>query len=62
MTAIGKRYVATLSTNERGPVERRPATTLSHAFAEAHWLLHQAQGRIWDRGETVSVTIVQSDE
>ena|SRR2546428_13280554 len=27
MTVVGKEFVAVLSTNERGPVERRPATT-----------------------------------
>ena len=62
MTAIGNGYFATLSTNERGNLERRKADTLAHAYLEAHWLLHQAQEQIWNRGETVSVSVGQAEE
>jgi hypothetical protein len=62
MTAIGKGYVATLSTNERGPVERRPATTRREAFAAARDLLDAAEHLETRRGEIVSVSVGQSDE
>jgi hypothetical protein len=35
VTAVGKEFVATLSTDMRGPVERRKARTRSQAFAAA---------------------------
>jgi hypothetical protein len=62
MTAIGQGYLAILATNERGPIERRPATTRREAFAAARDLLDEAERREWHRGEVVSVEVRQSDE
>jgi hypothetical protein len=62
MTAIGREFIAILSTNERGPVERRKAGTRLQAFAAARTLLDVAERRDWNRGETLSVSIGQSDE
>ncbi len=61
MTAVGKGYIATLTSNQRGPVERRPATTRREAFAAARDLLDEAERRDWNRGEIVSVQIAQSE-
>ncbi len=62
LTAIGTTWQATLSTNERGAVERRPAPSRSGAFAKARLLLDAAERRTWHNGEVVSVTVAQSDE
>jgi hypothetical protein len=62
MTAIGRTYIATLSTNERGPVERRKARTWTQAFAAARILLDVAERRDWHVGEVISVSVEQSDE
>jgi hypothetical protein len=62
MTAIGQGYVATLSTNERGPVERRPAQSRKDAFIRARLLLDAAEHREWHRGEAVRIEVRQSDE
>jgi hypothetical protein len=61
MTAIGQGYVAILGTNERGPVERRTATTRREAFAAARDLLDEAERRDWHRGEVVSVEVRQPE-
>jgi hypothetical protein len=61
MVAIGREFIAILSTNERGPVERRKAGTRSQAFAAARTLLDVAERRDWNRGEVVRVEIGQSD-
>jgi hypothetical protein len=62
MTAIGKGFVATLSTNEREPVECKPAASWGHAFAKARLLLDAAQRRPWNQGEVVSVNVAQSEK
>jgi hypothetical protein len=62
MVAIGKGFVATLSTDMRGPIERKPAATWGQAFAKARLLLDAAEKRDWYRGEVVSVQVAQSDE
>ena len=62
MTAIGKEFVAVLSTNERGPVERRKAGTRTQAFAAARTLLDVAERRDWNRGEVVYVEVRQAEE
>jgi len=62
VTAVGKGYCATLSTNERGPVERRKAGTRSQAIAAARTLLDVAERRDWNRGEIVSVAVAQSEQ
>jgi hypothetical protein len=62
VVAIGKDYVAVLSTNERGPVERRKAGTRSQAFAAARTLLDIAERREFNRGQVVSVEVRQADE
>ena len=61
MTAVGKEFVATLSTDMRGPVECRPATTRRKAFATARDLLDEAERREW-YGEVVSIEVRQADE
>jgi hypothetical protein len=48
MTAIGKGFIATLSTDMRGPVERRSATSRSQAFVKARLLLDAAERRAWN--------------
>jgi hypothetical protein len=45
MTAIGRGFIATLSTDQREPVERRPATSWKQAFAKARLLLDAAERR-----------------
>ena len=62
MSAIGKTYVATLSSDQRGPIERRPATSWGQAFLKAKLLLDAAEKRDWYKGETVSVSVAQSEE
>ena len=62
MAAIGQGYIATLTTSQRGPLERRTATTRKEAFAAARDLLDAAERREWHRGETVSISVAQSDE
>jgi hypothetical protein len=62
LSAIGKDYVAVLSTNERGPVERRKAGTRKQAFAAARTLLDVAERREFNRGEVVSVEVRQSED
>jgi hypothetical protein len=61
LTAIGQGYVATLSTNERGPLERRKAATWKEAFLAARQLLVVAEHGQWNRGELVRVEVGQSD-
>jgi hypothetical protein len=58
---VGRGFVAVLATDQRGPVERRPAKTREEAFAAARWLLDQAERRDWYRGEIVSVRIEAGD-
>jgi hypothetical protein len=53
-TALGREYIAILSTNERGPIERRPATTRREAFATARILLDVAERGAWNQGEVVA--------
>jgi hypothetical protein len=62
VVATGKDYVAVLSTNERGPVERRKAGTRSQAFAAARTLLDVAERRDWNRGEAISVEVRQAED
>ena len=62
VVAIGKDYVAVLSTSERGPVERRKAGTRSEAFAAARTLLDVAERRDWHRGEVVTVEVPQAED
>jgi hypothetical protein len=54
--------VAILSTNERGPVERRKAGTRSEAFAAARILLDVAERRDWNRGEAITVEVRQAED
>ena len=61
MTAIGRGYVAVLSTNERGPIVTRKAATMADAFAVAHRLLDDAEDRQFNRGEIISVAVAQAD-
>jgi hypothetical protein len=61
VVAIGKDYVAVLSTNERGRVERRKAGTRSQAFAAACTLLDVAERRDWNRGEAILVEVRQAE-
>ena len=62
VVAIGKDYVAVLSTSERGPVERRKAGTRSQAFAAARTLLDVAERRDWNKGEAISVEVRQAED
>jgi hypothetical protein len=62
MVAIGREFIAILSTNERGPVERRKAGTRKQAFAAARVLLDVAERWDWHRGEIVSVRVEQAEE
>jgi hypothetical protein len=62
MTAIGKGFVATLSSNERGPILTRRASTSSEAISAAHVLLDRAEDQQWHLGERVSAQIAQSDD
>jgi hypothetical protein len=61
-TARAAAAASLLSTNERGPVERRKAGTRSQAFAAARTLLDVAERREFNRGEVVSVEVRQSDD
>jgi hypothetical protein len=54
--------VAVLSSSERGPIERKPATSWAQAFAKARLLLDAAERRTWNQGEAVSVSVAQSEE
>ncbi len=51
-----------MSTNERGPVERRKAGTRKQAFAAARTLLDVAERREFNRGEVVSVEVRQAED
>ncbi len=62
MTAVAKEFVAVLSTDMRGPIERKPATSRAQAFLKARLLLDAAERRTWNLGETVSVSVSQSEE
>ena len=62
MTAVGKGYCATLSSDMRGPIERKPATSWGQAFLKARLLLDAAEKRDWWKGERVAVSIEQSDD
>jgi hypothetical protein len=53
VTAVGKTFVATLTTDQRGPVLTLKAATKADAFMQAHRLLDQAEDREWHRGEAV---------
>jgi hypothetical protein len=55
MTAVGRGFVATLSTDMRGPVVSRKAETREAAFADASRLLDDAERQ-------QSVAIAQSEE
>jgi hypothetical protein len=45
MTAMGREFVAALSTDMRGPIERKPAASWGQAFAKARLLLDAAERR-----------------
>jgi hypothetical protein len=63
LTAVGKGYCATLSSDMRGPIERKPAGSWEQAFLKARLLLDAAERRRdWFRGEVVSVTISQLEQ
>ena len=63
LTAIGKTYVAILSSDMRGPLERRSAATWEMAFVKAKLLLDAAERRRdWWKGEIVSVAVAQAKE
>jgi hypothetical protein len=62
MTAIGREFIAILSTNERGPIEHRPARTWSEACVAARQLLDLVEHGQWHRSEIVLVEVRQSDE
>jgi hypothetical protein len=62
VTAIGRGFTVTLSSDMRGPVERRPATSWGQAFVKARLLLDAAERRTWHNGEIVRVEIAQSDQ
>jgi hypothetical protein len=63
VTAVGKGYCATLSSDMRGPLERKQATSWEQAFLKAKLLLDAAERRRdWYCGETVSVSVAQADE
>ena len=62
MTAIGRGYVAVLSTNERGDLVTRKAETREGAFSQAHRLLDDAEDRQFNRGEIVSVAVAQAEQ
>jgi hypothetical protein len=62
MTAVGKDFTAVLSSSMRGPVLTRRAKTRSDAYAQAHALLDQADDMAWHQGETVQVSVAQSEE
>jgi hypothetical protein len=62
MTAVGKGYVAILASDQRGPIECRPATSWGQAFLKAKLLLDAAEKRDWWKGERVSISISQSEE
>ena len=62
VTAIGQGYVAILSTNERGPIEHRPAETWSEACAAARQLLDLVEQGQWHRGEIVLVEVRQAED
>jgi hypothetical protein len=63
MTAIGRGYCAVLSSDMRGPVEKKSATSWEQAFLKARILLDAAERRRdWYRGEVVSVSVAQAEE
>jgi hypothetical protein len=62
VTAVGKEFLAVLSTDMRGPVERRRARTRTLAFAAARVLLDVAERRDWNQGEVVSVEVRQAED
>jgi hypothetical protein len=59
MVAIGRGFVAVLSTDQRGPVLTRKAAAKSEAFMQAHALLDQAEDMARYRGEVVGVRVEQ---
>jgi hypothetical protein len=61
MTATGKGFVAVLSTDQRGPIERKPATSWEQAFVKARLLLDAAERRDWFRGETIIIKVEPDD-
>jgi hypothetical protein len=62
VTAVGKGFVVILSSDMRGPMERRPAKTWAQAFVSARALLAVAECRKWYPGEAVSIRIEQAEE
>jgi hypothetical protein len=63
VTAVGKGYCATLSSDMRGPILSRRAKTWSEAVAVARVLLDQVEDdQRWHRGERLSVQVAQSEE
>jgi hypothetical protein len=63
MTAIGRGFVAVLSTDMRGPLVTRRATTWKEAIAIARVLLDQVEDdQRWHCGERVSVQVAQAEE
>ena len=61
MTAIGKAFVAVLSSDQRGPLVTRRSKTKSDAYSMAHRLLDDAEDMVWFNGELVRVEVGQSD-
>jgi len=53
MVAIGTTWRAALVNDQPGPVLTRRAKTRPDAFAQAHRLLDDAEGRRWFNGETI---------
>jgi hypothetical protein len=61
VTAVGRDFTATLSTNMSGPLVTRKAETREAAFAVARRLLDDAERQQFHRGELVRVEVGQSD-
>jgi hypothetical protein len=62
MTAVGRGFLAVLSTDMRGPLVKRKAETREAAFAVARRLLDDAERQQFNRGEIVSVAVAQSEQ
>jgi hypothetical protein len=61
VTAIGKTFVAILSSDMRGPLVKRRAATMADAYAAARRLLDEAEAKTWHLGEVVSVAVAQAE-
>jgi hypothetical protein len=62
LTAIGKAFVAVLSSDQRGPLVTRRSKTKSDAYSMAHRLLDDAQDMVWFNGELVRIEMSQAEE